>query len=219
MLSRRTFVSWLSGLGAAFGVGIRPRSAVGATSADRNASTQTAALDVAMVTRVAEVVLPGELGESGFARAARDFTQWIGGYRPGVELVHPYGSANLRNTGPSPTGRWQSQLAALDRASRETHQRAFTALPIAQRRDLVNAALAADRTTRMPDPLEANHVALALMAWYFASPDATDRCYQSRIGRNQCRPLVNAPRQPLPLAGNGRPGLGSGHERLTSPSA
>jgi hypothetical protein len=55
----------------------------------------------------------------------------------------------------------------------------------------------------MPEPLDANHVALALVAWYFSTPDANDLCYQARIERNQCRPLINAPREPLPLARDG----------------
>jgi Gluconate 2-dehydrogenase subunit 3 len=208
MLSRRTFVSWLSGLGAALGFGVRARS-VEAKPREEAGSEQGAALDSAAVTRIAEVVLPGELGPDGFARVSRAFTQWVAGYRPGVELVHPYGSTTLRETGESPAGRWRTQLAALDRDARQKHQRGFSALSLDQRRELVTAAVSAERTNRMPAPLEAGHVALALVAWFFATPDAVDLCYRSRIGRNQCRPLVNAPRQPLPLI-DGRRGTGDG---------
>jgi hypothetical protein len=52
----------------------------------------------------------------------------------------------------------------------------------------------------MPDPLAANHVVVALVAFYFGSAEANDLCYRAAIGRNQCRPLVNSPREPLPLA-------------------
>jgi gluconate 2-dehydrogenase subunit 3-like protein len=201
MLSRRRFVSWLSGFGAALGIGVRARPGQAKTSAV--APQQPATLDTAAVTRLAEAVLPGELGDAGFARVSRGFTQWIGSYRQGAELVHPYGSSELRQTGESPAGRWRSQLTALDRDARAKHSRAFGALTRDQRRDLVASALGSERINRMPDPLDANHVALALVAWYFASPEANDLCYNARIGRNQCRPLVNAPRQPLPLAGNG----------------
>jgi hypothetical protein len=169
-----------------------------------------------MVIRLAEVVLPSELGESGFGRVGRDFTQWVSGYRAGAELVHPYGSTELRTTGASPTGRWQAQLATLDRQARAQHQRGFAAIPLDQRRELVKAVMDAERPNRLPNPLDANHVAIALMAWFFTSPEANDLCYQSRIGRNQCRPLVNAPRQPLPLAGRGRSATGGG-DRLTTP--
>jgi hypothetical protein len=197
MLSRRTFVSWLSGLGAALGFGVRARP--GDAKALTPAAEQGPTLDSVMVTRLAEVVLPGELGDVGFSRVSRAFTQWVAAYRKGVELVHPYGSANIRLTGESPAGRWRAQLAALDGDARKKHRRGFAALTRQQRRELVTVTLAGERINRMPDPLDANHVALALVAWYFATPDATDLCYKARIGPNQCRPLVNAPRQPLPL--------------------
>jgi hypothetical protein len=208
MLSRRTFVSWLSGLGAALGLGVRARPG-DAKALEAPTPEQGATLDSVMVTRLAEVVLPGELGDAGFSRVSRAFTQWVAGYRKGRELVHPYGSANLRQTGESPAGRWRVQLAALDGDARKKHRRGFAALTRPQRRELVTATLAAERINRMPDPLDANHVAVALVAWYFATPDATDLCYKARIGPNQCRPLVNAPRQPLPLL-DGRRGTGEG---------
>lgn len=204
MLSRRTFVGWISSLGAALGFGVRAREVEAKVEAP--APEQASALDGGMVRGIAEVVLPAELGNDGFARVSRAFTQWVGAYRQGVELVHPYGSTQLRQTGESPAPRWKSQLTALDREAREKHQRGFAALTREQRRSQVMSAFASERATRLPDPAEANHVALALMAWFFASPDAVDLCYNARIGRNQCRPLVNASRQPLPLAGNGRPG-------------
>lgn len=208
MLSRRTFVSWLSGLGAALGLGMRARSG-DAKMPDAVAPEQAATLDSVMVTRLAEAVLPGELGDAGFGRVSRAFTQWVAEFRKGVELVHPYGSSNLRQTGESPAGRWRAQLAILDSEARRKHRRGFGSLTREQRRELVTAAVSTDRTNRMPEPLDANHVALALVSWYFATPDATDLCYRARIGRNQCRPLVNAPRQPLPLA-NARRETGDG---------
>jgi len=200
MLSRRTFVSWLGGIGAAFGIGARARTGEARVAIDESPE-QSATLDLTTVTRLAEVVLPGELGDDGFTRVSRGFTQWIGGYRQGAELVHPYGSTNIQQTGASPAGRWRDQLAALDRDARAKHQRGFNILARDQRRDVVLSALGAERTNRMPDALDANHVALALISWFFATPEASNLCYQSRIDRNQCRPLVNAPRQPLPLAG------------------
>lgn len=210
MLSRRTFVSWLSGLGAALGLGVRARSG-DAKTLDTATPEQSPTLDSVMVTRLAEIVLPEELGDAGFSRVSRAFTQWVAGYRKGVELVHPYGSANLRQTGESPAGRWRAQLATLDADARKKHRRGFGALTRQQRRELVTATLAAERTNRMPAPLDANHVAVALVAWYFGTPEATDLCYKARIERNQCRPLVNAPRQPLPLLdGRRRTGDGRG---------
>ena len=212
MLSRRTFVSWLGGIGAAFGIGARARTGDARIAIAANPE-QAAPLDITTVTRLAEVVLPSELGDAGFTRVSRGFTQWINGYREGQELVHPYGSTEIRQTAASPAGRWRDQLAALDRDARAKHQRGFNALTRDQRREVVLGALGGERTNRMPEALDANHVALALVAWFFATPEASNLCYQSRIDRNQCRPLVNAPRQPLPLAGNGQRATGSGDTR------
>jgi|SRR5688572_22931514 len=210
MLSRRTFVSWLSGVGAALGLGARARLAQ--ASSPGSAPPQSSSLDATMVTRIAEVVLPAELGADGFNRVSRGFTRWVAEYRPGVEVVHPYGSTNLRQTGESPATRWRAQLGALESEARAKHQRRFGALTREQRGELVTAALVAGRANRLPEPLDADHVALALLAWYLASPEANDLCYGKRIGRNQCRPLVNAPREPLPLLDGGR-GTGDGRER------
>ena len=202
MLSRRTFVSWLGGIGAAFGIGARARPGE-ARVAIEESPEQAATLDLATVTRLAEVVLPGELGNDGFTRISRGFTQWIASYRQGAELVHPYGSANIQLTGASPASRWRDQLSALDRDARAKHQRGFNSLTRDQRREVVLVALGAERTARMPGALDANHVALALVSWFFATPEASNLCYQSRIDRNQCRPLANATRQPLPIRGQG----------------
>jgi hypothetical protein len=200
MTSRRTFVGWLSGLGAALGIGVRARPT---PAHAHEAVKQSGTLDAGLIRSVGDAVLPGELGNDGIARVTRSFSQWIAGYRAGVELVHPYGSADLRNTAASPIDRWRSQLAALDATARARHQRAFTALTRDQRRELVMQAVADDRLNRLPDPLQANHVAMALLAWFFATPEASDLCYNAQIGRHQCRPLVHSSRQPLPLR-NGR---------------
>jgi hypothetical protein len=194
MTTRRTFVSWLSSLAAALGIGVRPRAGAAVI-----VTAQSAGLDASILRAVADSVLPSELGSDGVARVSRAFSQWIYGYRAGVELVHAYGSTTLRQTGVSPAARWRSQLAALDADARSKHQRAFASLTTEQRRELVTTALAGDRLTRLPEPLDAQHVAMALLAWYFASPDAVDLCYNAKIGRNSCRPLVNAPRQPSPV--------------------
>ena len=208
MSSRRTFVGWLSGLGAALGIGVRARPAQARAG---EPAEQNGSLDAAMVRSVADVVLPSELGNDGITRVSRAFSQWAGGYRPGVELVHPYGSAELRQTGESPMGRWRSQLSALERSAREKHQRAFTSLTRDQRRELVMQAMADDRLNRLPDPLQANHVAMGILSWYFATPDAADLCYNAKIGRNQCRPLVHSSRQPLPIKDGGGRMSDAGH--------
>lgn len=201
-IPRRSFVGWLGALTAAVGLGARrqasaaPAPAPPSTPANAQGSP---GFDSAMLIALAEVVLPGELGPDGARRAARDFTRYAASYRRGAELLHPYGSAQIGFSGDSPVPKWREQIEALQREARAKHRRAFSALSIAQRRALVEAAVANERTDRMPAAMGANHVALALVAWYFATPEATDLCYGARIAKNQCRPLVNSPKEPQRL--------------------
>ena len=73
MLSRRTFISWLSGIGAALGLGVRAKDG----SATPAFPAQSTSLDPAIIASLAAAVLPSELGEGGFARVGREFRDKI----------------------------------------------------------------------------------------------------------------------------------------------
>jgi hypothetical protein len=129
-----------------------------------------------------------------------DFQRWIAGYREGAELLHGYGTSALEWSGPTPATRWAAQLDALDATARKEGARSFGALPLERRRSIVRAELDALKTDRLPAVGRAPHVALALLAHWYGTAAATDRCYDAHIGRQSCRPLAASPRQPLPLA-------------------
>lgn len=195
-LTRRRFLGWLSALVAA--LGWRPlRAAAASGSADNQTGP---VLPQELLMAIGSAALPSELGAGGIERAVRGFSSWAAGYRAGAELLHPYGSAELTTTGPSPVGAWRQQLLALDTAARAVHQRPFVTLGVAERQALVRQALEGARLTGMPAPLRAPHVSVALLAHFYESPDATDLCYQAEIRKNQCRPLVNSNREPLSQA-------------------
>jgi len=65
---------------------------------------------------------------------------------------------------------------------------------------LVRAALAGQRINGLPQIDRASHLAVGLLAFFYASPEAADLCYQARIGSNSCRPLGDSGARPLPLA-------------------
>jgi hypothetical protein len=151
------------------------------------------ALDPAVLRALADAVLPAELGSAGSERAAAGFERWLAGYREGAEILHGYGTGEIRRTGPSPALKWSAQLRDLGAGSFVTRTRA-------ERQDIVRAALAGFTLNNLPQVDRAPHVAVGLLAHFYDSPVATDLCYRARIGRNGCRPLADAPRRPLPLA-------------------
>jgi hypothetical protein len=150
---------------------------------------------------VGEAVLPSELGRAGIAAAVADFQRWIAGYREKAELVHGYGTSTLEWSGPTPATRWMSQLDALDATARRAGARSFAALPLEQRRTIVRAELDEMKADRIPAVGRAPHVALALLAHWYAGADATDLAYRARIAKLNCRPLATSARKPLPIAG------------------
>lgn len=154
----------------------------------------------ASLLALAEVVLPSELGAGGRRDVVEAFQRWIAGYREHAELLHLYGTSRIEYQGPSPAMRWAAQLDALDAAARRAEGRPFRALPLPVRTAMVQRELDALHAETIPPLLEAPHVALALLAHYYESPAATDRCYRAAILREQCRPLAAQARRPLPLA-------------------
>jgi hypothetical protein len=141
-------------------------------------------------------ILPKELSEPEARRVVAGFRRWLDEYKEGAEMNHAYGSSRLSVTGPTPATRWMPQLDALEAAARKAHGGAFSALSADQRRALVRDALAPERATGIQAPDRANHVALALLGYFFTSSQATDLCYLAPIGRNTCRPLTKSPQRP-----------------------
>ena len=155
--------------------------------------------DPAVLDALAEAVLPSVLGSTGSAAAAAAFREWGAGYREGAEMNHGYGTSRLRATGPTPITRWAVELDSIDARARETYQRGFRSLTVAQRRDMIRSALEHEEVSdRNPGIADAKHVVLALLAHFYASPAAIDLCYEARIGRMTCRPLAASRRKPLP---------------------
>ena len=149
-----------------------------------------AAIDPARLRALAGAVLPAELGEQGIERVVASFERWLAGYREGVELLHGYGTGEIRVTGPSPALRWAGQLEALGAD--------FVTLGVADRQARVRSAVTGVRPGGMPAVDRAPHLAIGLLSFFYGLPEATDLCYEAVIGRNSCRPLATAPKAPLP---------------------
>ena len=113
------------------------------------------ALDRATLAAVGEVVLPGELGAAGRAGAVDAFVAWVAGYAPVAERMHGYGYADVRYLPPDPAPGWGAQLDGLELLARRSRGASFAALPIADRRALVESALASTPGDRLPAPIAA----------------------------------------------------------------
>ena len=182
VLSRRAFVGTLA---AAIPAAALVRRAHALAVDDLSSDPRT-------LRALGEAVLPSELGTAGTASAVDLFQRWIAGYREGAELLHGYGTSTLEKAGPTPATKWAKQLARL-----EAHR--FAELSLDRRREMVRAELTELKIDRIGSVGRAPHVAVALLAHFYASPEATDLCYQAKIGKQTCRPLATSSRQPLPL--------------------
>ena len=163
-------------------------------------ATREVGFDRATLAAVGEVVLPGELGAAGRGGAIDAFVAWVAGYAPVAERMHGYGYADVRYLPPDPAPGWRAQLEGLELLARRSRGSSLGSLPVAERRTLIESALAGTPGDRLPAPLAAGHVALALLAHWASSPAAWDLAYGARITPTTCRPLGAAPRRPLPLA-------------------
>lgn len=202
----------------ASGLGATEAIAQGAPSASRAPATATPqsdapqpaaqaaarALDPLLLRALGDAILPEMLGDAGRASAIAAFATWLARYTPVAEEMHGYGYAEITYTPSDPAPGWNAQLAGLDLLARHKHRRGFARLGIPLRRAVVQTQLARVSTSRLPaNPLAAPHVAVALLAHWAASSEATDLAYEARIMKGNCRLLSQTSRPPLPLATTG----------------
>lgn len=195
-LNRRTFLKTAAGAAATAGAAVVGGAAACAPQ------TSAAALDETTLRAVGEAVLPEELGADGLTRAVAGFRTWLAGYRPAAEVTHGYGTGDIEFTPAHPGPGWGAQLEALDLEARERSGKPFASLPAEARREILRRQLARERVERLPDPMQARHVAVGLLAYWAQTPDATNLCYQAKIDPLTCRPLAEQSNRPAPFAGS-----------------
>jgi hypothetical protein len=205
--TRRLFVRWSALTSAALGalpvfrkLGAQQRQA---------APREFKGLGVDRLLPLAHQVLPAELGNARISQAATRFSRWIVEYRAGEETVHPYGSERLGTTGPAPFDAWVTQLNDLDQAAGKLDPRTqpFALTTPEIRKQVLDKALASVQVpSRVPSPITAPHVAIALLAHFLESPEARNVAYSRTIDPQTCRPLTNSPKEPVALQRAGRAG-------------
>jgi hypothetical protein len=148
---------------------------------------------------VAATVLPSAIGRKGQDEAVDNFLRWIRDYKEGVPLSHGYGEPRLVKSGPSPAPGYQKQISALQSAAKARGGR-FGALPLEDRRALLDEAFKAADVRNLPNRPDGKHIVADLMAHYFRSSAANDLCYNARIGRNTYRAIRVTTVRPQPLS-------------------
>lgn len=191
VLDRRRFLKTAGGAAVAAG-------AAGTVAAA--CAPEMAAWDPATMLALAQTILPEELGADGIQRAVGGFQAWLAGYRPAVEVTHGYGTGNLDYTPAHPGPGWAAQVEALDLEAKERFGAVFAALSPEQRTAMIRRQVARERVDRLPDPVQARHVAVGLLAYWAQTPEATNLCYQAKIDPLRCRPLGEQASKPAPLA-------------------
>ncbi len=69
----------------------------------------------------------------------------------------------------------------------------------------MQAALAkVQLSARMPSPIAAQHVAVALLAHFAESAEGVNLAYSRTIDPKQCRPLAASPNMPVQVGRGGR---------------
>ena len=156
------------------------------------------ALDPTLLRAIGDAVLPEAIGPEGREIAVGAFELWLSDFQPVAELRHPYGGWEIPYGPPDPEPGWSAQLEALDLLAQARWAPPFASLSVDRRREILGEQMGAP-TGGFPAPGRARHVGVALMAHYFTSADAVDRCYGVRITKLECRSIDDVGRRPEPL--------------------
>lgn len=195
--SRRAFLK-VAGTVAATTVAASTAGVVACTPSDSKGTGEAPAatggargtgFDRRTLDALGEVLLPASLGSARQKGAVDAFVAWVDEYAPVAEEMHGYGYADVRYLPPDPAPGWQSQLIGLDLLAQRMRQRSLAECDAAQRLEVLTAALATVDAQRLPAPLGAPHVALALLSHWANSPGAWDLALEATVAPNTCRQL------------------------------
>jgi hypothetical protein len=188
-MKRRTLIQWIAALPA-----VVPFIRLRVFAQPRELTPQA----VAFLHEIAPTVLPASIGAAGLRTSVDRFVVWTRGYREGVALAHGYGHPRLQKSGASPVPAYLAQLSSLEADARARGGR-WNALDLEARRALLDAAFTKAGVRNLPPRPLGQHVIADLMAHYFRSSEANDRCYHAAINREVCRPIQITTRRPAQL--------------------
>lgn len=157
-------------------------------------------LDRAVLDALGRIVLPRTaLGDAGVLRVIGEFLAWLDAFEPVTERDHPYYSAEINYGPPHPAPLWGAQLDALDIEAQQRFAAGFPAINEDQQRYVLDRQMPENIPQDMPYAGSAPHVAIGLLAWFYATPEANDLALRAKVGRHTCRGLETGPDKPSPL--------------------
>ncbi len=181
--------------------GVMSGLAVGACVQDApRVETGTPGLDRAVLEALARIVLPKTaLGDSGLLRVTGDFLDWLQAFEPVTERDHPYYSAEIDYGPPDPAPLWGAQLDALNIEAQKRFDSGFPQLSEDRQTSILERQLPKNIPQDLPFAGNAPHVAIGLIAWFYATAEANDLALRAKIGRQSCRGLETGANKPAPL--------------------
>lgn len=155
--------------------------------------------DRELIAAIGEVVLPSTLGADGRAKAVEAFAKWLDAYKAGVPKSYGYGDLRYAVVPPSPSLRYPSQLARLQKLA-QAKGYPFRALAPADRKAVVETALLEAKVTKLPERPDGRHVASDLMSHFYSSSDGNDFLFKASIRVSECRGLDASADRPAPIS-------------------
>lgn len=139
------------------------------------------------------------LGDAGLTRVVGDFLTWLDGFEPVSERDHLYDSADILYGPPDPAPLWGAQLDALNIEATKRFAASYTEIGEDRQKEILERQLPDHLPEDMPYAGAATHVAIGLIAWFYATPEGNDLALQAKIGRQTCRGLESGRDKPAPL--------------------
>ena len=176
-------------------------AAIGACAQDTPPQeSEQQGVDRAVLEALAMLVLPRiALGDAGIKRVTGEFLDWLDAFDPATELNHPYYSAEIDYGPPDPAPLWGAQLRALDIEAQNRFDSGFSQIGQDQQRFILERQLPQNTPEVLPHTGNARHVAVGLIAYFYATAESNDLCLQAKVGRQTCRGLATSPDKPAPL--------------------
>ena len=190
-LTRRNFVVTAASSATGLAAGLGESHATPVPGRPQQQSVPGIDIDLQVFERLATALLPSELDAEHRAEVVSGFLRWLRDYRPDAEMDHGYGFTRERHTAPHPGLGYTDDVAALQGSARDRYGRSLVELDDQQLGALLAEAIEAlvAENGRLPGRPDGTHIAIDLLAHYYRSGPATDRCYGVAIRRETCRGL------------------------------